>query len=313
MSVRSRLLLELFAGVDPLDAANATFIDGGYPHTHMRPQLVRAVLLAHELRHRANITFWLECGSMLGGSLIRTAQVAHRLQRHGGLSLVSIDPFTGDVNMWAGEARAIAANARFRFLGLRSGQPTIYERFLANVAHAGLRDMVLPIRATATVGMRLLRRLHEQRRLPQRPEVIYLDSAHEQGETLHELVLAWSLLPPTGGVLIGDDWGWSGVHTDLLAFTACLGHAGPQATAHATELGRQLGEEGLLRKCQEDPTPAALMHRVKQHWARAHVNTGRWCVRGSHELLMFGVGQWVLVKTPESSTPTTCAPLAPGL
>ena len=35
----------------------------------MRPQLVRAVLLAHELHHRANVTFWLECGSMLGGSL----------------------------------------------------------------------------------------------------------------------------------------------------------------------------------------------------------------------------------------------------
>ena len=74
---------------DPLDAANASFIDNGYPHTHMRPQLVRAVLLAHELRHHANVTFWLECGSMLGGSLIRTAQVARRLERQDGLSLVA--------------------------------------------------------------------------------------------------------------------------------------------------------------------------------------------------------------------------------
>ena len=88
----------------------------------MRPQLVRAVLLAHELQHRANVTFWLECGSMLGGSLIRTAHVARKLERYDGLSLVAIDPFTGDVNMWAGEARAIATNARFRFLGLRNGQ-----------------------------------------------------------------------------------------------------------------------------------------------------------------------------------------------
>ena len=108
--------------IDPLDAANASFVDNGYPHTHMRPQLVRAVLLAHELQHRANVTFWLECGSMLGGSLIRTAHVARKLERYDGLSLVAIDPFTGDVNMWAGEARAIAANARFRFLGLRNGQ-----------------------------------------------------------------------------------------------------------------------------------------------------------------------------------------------
>ena len=45
----------------------------------MRPQLVRAVLLAHEQQHHTNVTFWRECGSMLGGSLIRTAQVARRL------------------------------------------------------------------------------------------------------------------------------------------------------------------------------------------------------------------------------------------
>ena len=121
--------------------------------------MVRAVLQAHAWHHRSNVTFWLECGSMLGGSLIRTARVARQLGRDDSLSLVAIDPFTGDVNMWAGEARAIATNARFRFLGLRGGQPTIYERFLANVARAGLRDAVLPIRATATVGLRLLARL----------------------------------------------------------------------------------------------------------------------------------------------------------
>ena len=82
-------LSDCYHRTDPLDAANASFIDNGYPHTHMRPQLVRAVLLAHELQHRANVTFWLECGSMLGGSLIRTAQVARRLDRYDGLSLVA--------------------------------------------------------------------------------------------------------------------------------------------------------------------------------------------------------------------------------
>ena len=83
-----------------------------------------------------------------------------------------------------------------------------------------------------------------------------------------------------------------------------------QATAHATEIGRLLGEEGLQQECREEPTPAALLRRVKQHWERTHVNTGRFCVRGSHEILMFGVGQWVLIKTPESRTPATCASLA---
>ena len=89
-----------------------------------------------------------------------------------------------------------------------------------------------------------------------------------------------------------------------------LGTSAPgQATAHATEIGRLLGEEGLQQECREQPTPAALLRRVKQHWNRHHVNTGRFCVRGSHEILMFGVGQWVLIKTPQSKTPATCASL----
>ena len=83
-----------------------------------------------------------------------------------------------------------------------------------------------------------------------------------------------------------------------------------QAAAHATEIGRLLGEEGLQQECREQPTPAALLRHVKLHWERTHVNTGRFCVRGSHEILMFGVGQWVLIKTPESRTPATCASLA---
>ena len=89
-----------------------------------------------------------------------------------------------------------------------------------------------------------------------------------------------------------------------------LGTSAPrQATAHATEIGRLLGEEGLQQECREQPTPAALLRRVKQRWDRHHVNTGRFCVRGSHEILMFGVGQWVLIKTPQSKTPATCASL----
>ena len=90
-----------------------------------------------------------------------------------------------------------------------------------------------------------------------------------------------------------------------------LGTSAPrQAAAHATEIGRLLGEEGLQQECRGEPTPAALLRRVKQHWERTHVNTGRFCVRGSHEILMFGVGQWVLIKTPESRTPATCTSLA---
>ena len=51
------------------------------------------------------------------------------------------------------------------------------------------------------------------------PSVVYLDSAHEAGETYLELEYAWRLLP-RGGVLLGDDWGYfPGVTKDVRKFS----------------------------------------------------------------------------------------------
>ncbi len=50
------------------------------------------------------------------------------------------------------------------------------------------------------------------------PQVVYLDSAHLQGETYVELELYW-LLVQAGGVLVGDDWDWPSVRCDVLRFT----------------------------------------------------------------------------------------------
>ena len=47
--------------------------------------------------------------------------------------------------------------------------------------------------------------------------MIYLDSAHEQGETLIELALYWNILQP-GGILFGDDWSWMTVRCDVKKF-----------------------------------------------------------------------------------------------
>ncbi len=49
------------------------------------------------------------------------------------------------------------------------------------------------------------------------PDVVYLDSAHEEGETLVELRTAWRITRP-GGVLFGDDWAWEGVRNDVFRF-----------------------------------------------------------------------------------------------
>jgi cephalosporin hydroxylase len=207
-SVRQALVRELWNDDDPFTHANPSFVDTGYPHTHIRPEAIDLVLKT------VKPTFWLEAGSMLGGSLIKTAEAIDR----SGLytDIVSVDPFTGDVNMWAWEHGGFLSKA-WRFLRLENGHTTIYDRFIANVNHANQSSKVVPIVTTATVGFKLIERLHAERRIPELPQVIYLDSAHEEHETLIELRLAWGILQP-GGVLWGDDWLWEGVNLDLKKF-----------------------------------------------------------------------------------------------
>ena len=75
---------------------------------------------------------------------------------------------------------------------------------------------VLPFHATSIVGARFLKAMQWH------PDIIFLDSAHEQDETLLELRQYYDVLAP-GGVLFGDDFMWPGVKNDVLTFVAQMG------------------------------------------------------------------------------------------
>jgi hypothetical protein len=92
------------------------------------------------------------------------------------------------------------------------GRPTVYYQFLSNIIGNNLTRTVLPVSMSSVIGARFLRTYFF------RPQIIYLDSAHEQGETLIELALYWNILRP-GGVLFGDDWGWVNVRCDVKKFS----------------------------------------------------------------------------------------------
>jgi len=96
------------------------------------------------------------------------------------------------------------------WLRLCDGRPRLFEQFVANVHSEGHGDIVLPLSATACVGCATLCRLVAAGpggcsgpALP-RPRLVYLDAAHEEGETLLEVRRAFELLAP-GGVVLGDD------------------------------------------------------------------------------------------------------------
>ena len=210
--VARELVEELWGGEHPCLFADRRQVDDGYPSTNIQPDLIAAIL--DDLRP----AFWLELGAMLGGSAIATARCVKALGME--TSVCCVDPFTGDVNMWAWE-KAHREQGAWRYLKLEAGRPTIYERFLANVRHEGHEDLIVPLVCTALVGMRLLQTLFAAGRLSRLPEVIYLDSAHEPDETLLELRAAWSLLTP-GGVLFGDDWLWPSVRGAVQEFSRTI-------------------------------------------------------------------------------------------
>lgn len=179
---------------------------------------------------------------MVGGSAIRVADIVKA--QSAATEIVCIDPFTGDVNMWAWEQPRKRAN-EWQFLRLERGRPTIYDRFLANVSAAGHADIILPIAATSIVGIKLLHRLACEQRLSSFPTVIYLDSAHEPDETFLELQNCWGLLAP-GGVLMGDDWGWDSVRNDVLRFAKTV-HINRDGCQQLVERNKQFTEqEGIL-------------------------------------------------------------------
>lgn len=199
-----QLLDNLYSNNSPYLSSEEKYVDNGYPHTNILYDLLQILF--------SNIepSYIVECGSMLGGSAIRMAEVIKNNNKN--TEIICIDPFTGDVNMWDWER-----NGGWKFLRLENGIPTIYKRFLANCKYSGFENKILPINATTSVGIKLLQRLFIQNRITELPNYIYLDSAHEKNETFIELSLCWDCLV-NNSILFGDDWSWEPVKEDVIKF-----------------------------------------------------------------------------------------------
>jgi len=208
-----KLLETLYLNVSPYNQYDFWNIDKGYPHTNIKEKLLNSLF------DNINPNYIVECGSMCGGSAIIMAETLK--EKNLDSEIICIDPFTGDVNMWDWEKNDYE-NGSWRFLKLKNGKPTIFERFIANCKWSGFENKILPISCTTMVGIKLLKRLKDQQRISSLPNYIYLDSAHEPDETLLELKTCWDILE-NGGVLFGDDWNWESVRNDVLRFSNLIG------------------------------------------------------------------------------------------
>lgn len=143
----------------------------------------------------------VECGSFIGSS---AAVLGSLMKKNGGV-LICVDTWCGDINMWLRDEFSST-------MVKKDGNPRIYERFMNNCIENGLTHTVVPFRVSSTVGVRTLKVLNYT------IDFVYVDSAHEAGETFMELSLFWNLLRP-GGILLGDDyWGFPALKHDVDLF-----------------------------------------------------------------------------------------------
>lgn len=97
------------------------------------------------------------------------------------------------------------------------GRPFLYTRFLANMLAKNLENTVFPYPQTSILAARTLAYFRWN------IDIVYVDSAHEMGETFIEMFLYYQLLRP-GGLLIGDDYGkFKAVAHDVDAFAKYVG------------------------------------------------------------------------------------------
>ena len=173
----------------------------GY-QTNLTPDMVR-LIIQHVIKiSKININFIVEVGSFTGMSAITMTKVM--LENQIKPLIFCIDTWLGDMNMWINKEV-------YQYLGPVNGRPQVYEQFLANVVGHNFTKFILPFSTTSILGSRFLHIYNFH------PQIIFLDSAHEQGETLIELALLWPLVQP-GGILFGDDWNWKTVRCDVKKF-----------------------------------------------------------------------------------------------
>lgn len=89
--------------------------------------------------------------------------------------------------------------------------PTLFQQFLSNVIHCGVKDKVVPIKMDSIEAAKLFK---EQ---GIRADLIYLDAAHDYQSVIADLQ-AWYPLLAEGGILTGDDWNLGDVPFAVTAF-----------------------------------------------------------------------------------------------
>jgi hypothetical protein len=137
-----------------------------YPHSSL------STMLALQLAQHVDGSGWmLELGSFIGNSAITFARALQRLRKD--TVVVCMDTWLGDANMWEWKGNWLGPASA-------SGEPRLFEQFKLNVLNKSLDGKILPVRTSATVGLRYLSRLVAKSSV-QQPTIVYVDSGTRTG------------------------------------------------------------------------------------------------------------------------------------
>ncbi len=137
-----------------------------------------------------DIRLVIEVGSFCGASACFIADYFKRKEIPA--VIICIDTWCGDINMWLKKDFDI-------IMSKSDGQPKLFNNFVSTIRKYRVDDVVIPLRVSSVVAARMIEVLGYK------VDMVYLDSAHEVGETFMELNLYYNLLKK-GGVIFGDDY-----------------------------------------------------------------------------------------------------------
>ena len=177
----------------------------------------------------------VEIGSFLGTSAVETwGPLAKRSSAEA--MVLCVDTWYGDVSMRLRHTQEKRSRPIFRdSLRMQHGIPSTSRTFMDRIVAFNLTEFVFPLAMGSITAARLLAVVNW------RMDVVYIDSAHEKGETLVELHMYYQLLRP-GGLMMGDDIDiFPAVKQDVMTFAAC----------HGLTVERFAGNLWLMRKPDE--------------------------------------------------------------
>eukprot|EP00392_Amoebophrya_sp_AT5.2_P002287 g2292.t1 len=174
-----------------------------FPHSNLVPDFFIKQIL--DRLYPREVRFVVEVGSFQGHSSVLMGSILDAMDRRE-VPILCIDPWTGDLNTWANKDHD--PDVRHWMSPVVDGRSTLFDHFMTNVQFKVSRHLspthILPFHATSMVGGRFLKAMKWH------PDVIFLDSSHEQHETLLDMArpdgkwLNGNPLPSTRPVLYHD-------------------------------------------------------------------------------------------------------------